>query len=234
MKHQEWYPGRVADQIAWLLNFGDKLPGKATALGLAPALVASLVADALWLAYLLQSWLDAVRAFSHGCTQTAIAAQTGFGPLMVLPGFTAPTLPNGVTPQTEGSLRRIFTAVQDIKNGHKLTDAIAAELGIVGGVATGPDYSLLQPIISAKVNGDQIDIKWGWQGNRAWLEACELWVDRNDGKGYVFLTIDSTPNSNDSHPFPTARAIWTYKAIYRMNDRQVGQWSQTVSVTVGA
>jgi hypothetical protein len=235
MKHQDYYPIRVADQVAWLLNFADKLPGRATALGLAPALVTALVADALWLAYVLQNWLDAVRAFSLGCTQTALAAQTGTGSAAVaLNTFTAPALPTGVTPQLPGSLTRIFTAVQDIKNGHKCTDAIAAELGLVGSAATGPDLTTVQPVIAAKISGSEVALKWGWQGNGAFLDACEIVVDRNDGKGYVPLTIDTTPNYNDTTPFPTAKAIWTYKAIYRLEDKQVGLWSQSVSVTVPA
>jgi hypothetical protein len=65
------------------------------------------------------------------------------------------------------------------------------------------------------------------------LESCEILVDRADTKGFVPLTIDTTPNYVDTHEFPTAKAIWTYKAIYRADDAQVGQWSQPVSVTVG-
>jgi hypothetical protein len=234
MKRQNYYPSRVADQIAWLLNFADKLPGKATLLGLAPATVTALVADALWLAYVLQNWLDAVRSFSLGCTQTAIAAQTGTGGLVTLPGFTAPVLPTGVTPQNEGSLTRIFTAVQDIKNGHKCTDAIAGELGLVGSADNGPDLTTVQPVISATVSGSEVDVKWGWQGNSAWLDSCEIQVDRGDGKGFVLLTIDTTPNYTDTQPFPTAKAAWSYKAIYRVADKQTGLWSATVSVAVPA
>jgi hypothetical protein len=33
--------------------------------------------------------------------------------------------------------------------------------------------------------------------------------------------------------FPAAKPIWTYKAIYRAGDSQVGRWSQPVSVAVG-
>ncbi len=47
------------------------------------------------------------------------------------------------------------------------------------------------------------------------------------------LTHDSTPNDIDTAPFPSAPAKWTYKAIYRVGDTQVGQWSAEVSVTVG-
>lgn len=234
MKHNTYYPSRMTDQIAWLLNFAGKLPGKATTLGLAPATVTALVADALWLAYVLQNWLDAVRSFSLGCTQIATAAQTGTGGLVTLPGFTAPALPNGVVPQNEGALTRLFTAVQDIKNSHKLTDAIAVELGIVGGADAGPDLTTVQPVINATVSGSGVNLGWGWQGNSAWLDACEIQVDRGDGKGFGLLTIDTTPNYTDTQAFPAAKTAWTYKAIYRVDDKQVGLWSAAVSLAVPA
>ena len=233
MKRIAYYPVRVADQVTWLLNLANTLPGQATALGLTTGQVNAIVADCLWLAYLLQTWLNEVRSFALGCTQTATAAQTGTGTSAIaLNTFTAPALPTGVTAQLPGSLTRIFTAVQDIKNGHKLTDAIAAQLGLVGSADTGPDLTTVQPVISAKVSGSNVEIKWGWGGNGAFLDACELQVDRNDGKGYVLLTIDTTPNYTDTTPFPTAKTVWSYKGIYRVNDTQTGLWSQVVTVTV--
>jgi hypothetical protein len=59
-------------------------------------------------------------------------------------------------------------------------------------------------------------------------------VDRGDGKGYGLLTIDTTPGYTDTQPFPAASVKWTYKAIYRLDDNQVGLWSQPASVTVPA
>jgi hypothetical protein len=75
---------------------------------------------------------------------------------------------------------------------------------------------------------------WGWGGNGDYLDSCEIQVDRGDGKGFVLLTIDTTPNYTDTQPFPATPTRWTYRAIYRANDAQVGVWSQTVSVTVPA
>lgn len=71
------------------------------------------------------------------------------------------------------------------------------------------------------------------RGTSAWLDACELQVDRGDGKSYVPLCVDTTPNYTDTQAFPTAKTIWSYRAIYRVDDRQVGVWSMTVNVTVG-
>ena len=151
----------------------------------------------------------------------------------MLPAFTPPVLPVGAVPVNLGALDRIFALVQQIKTSGKSTDTIDTNLGIVGSEDSGPDLTALRPDITAKVNGSQMDLKWGWQGNGAWLSSCEIVVDRGDGKGFVPLTIDTTPNYNDTQPFPAAKTIWTYKAIYRADDRQVGQWSAPVSVAVG-
>ena len=56
---------------------------------------------------------------------------------------------------------------------------------------------------------------------------------RGDGKGFITLASDSTPGYNDTQPIPAAPAKWTYKAIYRVGDAQVGLWSNPVSIMVG-
>jgi hypothetical protein len=58
-------------------------------------------------------------------------------------------------------------------------------------------------------------------------------VDRGDGKGFTLLTIDTTPNYTDTQSFPAGKSVWTYKAIYRVDDATVGIWSTPVSVPVG-
>lgn len=63
MKHNRWYPIRIADQLLWLANFIAKLAGHATTLGLTPADTAARIADARWIHYVLGAWLPAVRAW---------------------------------------------------------------------------------------------------------------------------------------------------------------------------
>ena len=58
-------------------------------------------------------------------------------------------------------------------------------------------------------------------------------MDRGDGKGFIPLAFDTTPGYMDTQPFPAAPVKWTYRAIYRVDDNQVGQWSKPVSVTMG-
>ena len=76
-------------------------------------------------------------------------------------------------------------------------------------------------------------VGWGWQGFSAFLDMLEIQVDRGDGKGFVFLTYDTTPNYTDTFPLPATPTKWKYRAIYRVGDAQVGVWSNMVEITVG-
>jgi hypothetical protein len=66
-----------------------------------------------------------------------------------------------------------------------------------------------------------------------YLSGCEIHVGRGDGKGSVLLTIDTVPDYVDTQPFPATKTVWSYKAIFRADDAQVGQWSKVVSGAVG-
>ena len=66
------------------------------------------------------------------------------------------------------------------------------------------------------------------------MDGLELWVDRGDAKGFVFLAIDTIPNYTDTQAMPPAgqSALCKYKAIYLQADQRVGQWSDVVSIPV--
>ena len=234
MKHKEYYPTNVPAQVLWLTNLQAKLAGHATALGLTTAQVTAALADLGWLLYVLQNWLTAVRSWGESCTQAATATQTGSGGVQELPVFDAPAPATGVSPVALGALTRIFALIQQIKASGKCTDEIAADLQIVGSAAGGPDFATLMPVFTVALLNGHVAVKWGWQGFGAWLDSCEIWVDRGDGKGFVFLTIDTTPGYTDTQPLPAAPAKWTYKAVFRQGEAQVGNWSAPVALTVGA
>ena len=52
-------------------------------------------------------------------------------------------------------------------------------------------------------------------GFSAFLDMLEIQVDCGDGKGWVFLTMDNTPNYTDTAPLPATPTKWKYRAIYR-------------------
>jgi len=235
MKKSNYYPAAQNDQIVWHTNFAGKLPGLAAVLNLTADQVKSAVADCGWMVYLLQFWLPATRNWSQTGTAAMAEAQTGDGSaLMVLPVFVAPALPTGVVPVNTGALNRIFALVQTIKNSGLCSDTNAGILGIVGSDQPGPDFTTLQPVISVSIVGGQVVVKWNFGGYSAFLDSCEIQVDRGDGKGFGLLTIDTTPGYTDTQPFPATKTVWTYRAIYQLNDARVGVWSQSVSIAVPA
>ncbi|HEY6169693.1 MAG TPA: hypothetical protein VI454_16765 [Verrucomicrobiae bacterium] len=234
MKRNTYFPSRAADQLVWLVNFCNKIAGHAAALGLTTQQVNDAKADCNWLVYVLQSWLGAVRAWALACTDAATEAQTGDGTaLMALPVFTVPALPTGVAPTNTGALNRIFALVQTIKDSGKATETIQTDLGIIGSEMTGPDMDTIQPSFKARVTAAGVDLPWTWNGHAAFLDMIEFQVDRSDGKGYVPLCSDTTPGYTDTFPKPATPTKWTYRAIFRVGDHQVGQWSNPVSVLVG-
>jgi hypothetical protein len=46
-------------------------------------------------------------------------------------------------------------------------------------------------------------------------------------------TPADTHDYTNATPFPAA-AVWKYKAIYRVGDARIGQWSDEASITVAA
>jgi len=238
-KRQAYYPCRAAEQILWLENFRNKVAAYQTVLGLSALQVAAAIADARWLVYLLGSWLPAVRSFAPACTDAANAAQAGTGNTMVLPVFTPPNLPPvdgtlpAVVPVLPGALDRVFALVATIKDTSGYTEAVGADLGLVGAQQSGPDYATLQPRLEHKVQAASVFIGWGWQGFSAYLDQLELQVDRGTGAGWTMLTWDTTPDYTDTTPFPATPTKWKYRAIYRVADTQVGLWSDVKEVVVG-
>jgi hypothetical protein len=65
------------------------------------------------------------------------------------------------------------------------------------------------------------------------MDGLEILVDRGTG-AFGFLALDTIPDYLDTAPLPAAgsSAVWKYKAIYRLADEQVGQWSDVASISV--
>lgn len=149
-------------------------------------------------------------------------------------GQIVPTLPAGFPPAVAaGIVRRFRDLVKRIKAIKSYTETIGQALGIEGAVQSGPDMATLQAILTLTIIGNAVLIGWGWQGYSAFLDLLEIQVDRGDGKGWVFLAMDTTPNYTDTFPHPATPTKWKYRAIYRVGDAQVGVWSNTVEITVG-
>lgn len=220
--------GAFADQLqAFKTAFGSYAAG----LGVAPAQVTAQAADADYFKYLTVSQTVMQNGSQQWTTWKDLMRDGGTPPASGMP--VPPVFPAAVPAVAPGVEARFRALVKQIKASAGYNTAIGEALGIEGAQQTGPDMSTLQPEIDATVSGGQVLVGWGWGGNSAYLDLCEIEVDRGGGQGFILLTYDSTPNYTDTAPFPATPTKWTYRAIYRVGDHRVGQWSKPVSVTVG-
>jgi hypothetical protein len=200
-------------------------------LGVSADQVASQRTDANYFSYVLDSQgSDAERRAAQWTAWKDIMRGDGSPPTAGAPA--PPALPGAVPPVAPGIEARFRALVKQVKAHANYNSAIGQALGIEGAAQTGPDLATVQPEITVEASGNTVVVGWGWGGNSAYLDLCEIQVDRADGKGFILLTYDSTPNYTDTQPFPATPAKWTYKAIYRVGDHQVGQWSKPVSLTI--
>jgi hypothetical protein len=130
-------------------------------------------------------------------------------------GQTMPVLPADFPPAVPaGIVARFRALVRRVKACRTYNTAMGLALGIEGSQPGGPDFATLRAILTLTLTGNAVLIGWGWQG-------------------FSFLTYDTTPDYTDTFPFPAVPTKWKYRAIYRVGDAQVGQWSHTGEITVG-
>ena len=110
------------------------------------------------------------------------------------------------------------------------TDAIGRDLGIIG-AEIDFDIETLKPEIRVVFDAGKPVIKWK-KGPHA--DGLNIYVDREDGKGFVLLATDMRPDYIDETPLPEGATSvrWTYKAVYVINDKETGQFSDQVVIAL--
>jgi hypothetical protein len=217
---------------AQLQTFKNVIANYSPLLGVTAAQITAQAADAAYYDYVLKCNKLMANAALQWTAWRNLTRAGGTPPASGAP--VAPVFPTAVTAVAPGIEVRFRALVQLLKANPNYNETIGLALGIEGSQQVGPDLTTVQPVIDAIISGNHVNVKWGWGGNSAYLDICELQVDRGDGKGFGLLAFDTTPNYTDTQPFPAAPATWTYRAIYRVGDAQVGVWSNPESVTVPA
>jgi len=211
------------------IQFRDNIGPYVATLELAAADITQQAADAAYFQALLPlcgTMTDASRQWTKWKSIT-LAGDLGDEPVL-------PAKPTGFPPSVPpGIVTRFTTLVRTIKNHKNYTPPIGQILGIEGEESSGPDLDVVHPALTLALSGGSVRVGWGWEGYSNYLDLCEIQVDRGDGRGFQLLTYDTTPSYEDTAPHPAAPAKWTYRAIYRIGDHQVGQWSPDVSISVG-
>jgi hypothetical protein len=230
MRRQTYYPSRIGDQVNWLDNYAVKLPIHGAALGVIAGDITASVNDAKYANYVLGTWLSAVRNFSPSTTDAVddVLAGSGSGP-MVLPTFTAPALPAGITAAIPGTLTRIFGLIAKMKLSAGYTEAIGTDLGIVGAAETEkalPKFSaeLLQ---GAGCQCVKLSFyKYNHMG---------VYIESRRGTGaWEFQAIDTENPYMDERPLLQAGTpeVREYRMRFWDKGTPNGDWTDVVRVTV--
>ncbi len=226
MATNSYMPSDDIGKVLLLEHLALTLPKYTSTFGISDAEMASIKADTLALrrAY---TYHHQVQSFAQDCTAQKNHLRdggSGKAEWPVMPEFIAvDTVPPGVIP-------RLSTLVAGIKAHKNYTEAIGRDLRLIGTeIVKNPDS--WKPVLKSKSSAGHPVICW----TKGYAAEIEIWADRGDGNDFVFYTINSEPDTLDKTPLPPkgAGVNWKYKAIYRLHNEQVGQWSDVMSISVG-
>lgn len=229
MAKKPFMPTTDLEKKQWLDNFADKLPNYAAKYNISAEEVTDMENSALYFSY----WLNGKnQTDEHNKKFTQFKNELRDG----IPAGATPSIPPvapvlGVAPTAvaPGIFVRAGALGNVIKSKHNYTVADGIDMGLEGAEDSSVPEDM-KPVLKIRlVEGGKPEVMWKKLG----MDGIELWVDRGTGT-FSFLSIDTVPNYIDTHALPAAgqTAIWKYKAIYRLDDGQVGEWSDVVSQTV--
>jgi hypothetical protein len=140
-----------------------------------------------------------------------------------------PTLPAAPAAVPGGIFNRISILVKKIKSSLNYTEAIGMDLGIIAPVQTF-DVNTLQPELSVNLEAGRPHIKC----TKGMADAIDLYVNRNDGNGFTLIGRLTKTDYLDIANLPTGTLLteWEYKAMYVIDNVNVGLMSSPVSVVV--
>ena len=208
-------------------QFAQKIGTYAPGLGLTPADVASVLADADYVGYCIFNQ-PGIQGYAQTVTNYKNLIRYGNG--NEVPGNfpVQPTLdpaPVTVAANVEGRFRSL---IQRIVHSPAYTTAMGEDLGIEAPV-TPFDPQQGKPSFSISLSsGGHPNLKWV----KGKFQGVEIF--KNTGNGWQRLDKDFSPDYIDKSPLPAPgqTANWSYKMIYLYKDEVVGSYSDEVSITV--
>lgn len=228
MATSRFIPSGDSDKVVWLNNFTTKMSLYATPLGVSSAELTALQKDNAYFSYII-SMMEVYRQnllnlSSYKNMLKHAVGQQHIGALPALPALA--TAPPAVS---EGIFDRVSKLVVRIKASLSYTDAIGSDLGVIA-PSENIDISTLQPDLKIVLEVGKPHLKW----KKGISDALDLYVDRNDGAGFVLAGRLTRNEYLDVTPLSGTKVFdeWKYKGIYVIADTQVGLFSKVTSVDV--
>lgn len=211
-------------KLGMLEHLVASLPPYASGLGVSATDLESLTADERALRYSITTQHQ-MQSNAHNWTAHKNLLRDGGADFASWPAIpkTDEAIPPVVAP---GIISRLSTLVAGIKAHKNYTEAIGQHLQLIGPkITVEPDT--WKPVLKCRYSAGNPVICW----TKGQASAIEIWVDR--GAGFVLFAVNNEPDTIDMTPLPVSGTNWKFKAIYRLHDKPVGQWSDVMNVAVG-
>ena len=223
----DWLPAREDELVTWFANLSAKIATYQVALGLTAPEVADIQANAT---VVQQSVLAVNQAKAEQQEWVAFKNLELYGPI----GEPTPSVPSAppvsISPKAPGIIRRTRDLVARIKSHPAYTEAMGADLGLIGPSPSPPP--------EIKPTGSATPLP-GFTASVAFVKAGHDGVDiesqRAAETAWTYLAFDAFSPYVDNRP-PLAAGQpeqRRYRIRYRDNDVPVGLFSDTLTVTVG-
>jgi len=211
--------------VAQLNTFREKIGGYAATLGLLPAEVVAVNADADYMAFVVlgaTSSKEYVQAWTSRKDRARKGTDPAMGPYPAPVDVTTP--PADVVPGIETRFRAL---VARIKANPNYTNDIGKDLGIVD---EQPSPEVTSPELSIKLVGTDPVLSF----KKGATDGIRLYSKRGSEASFSFLATDTQSPYVDNRPnvvlgTPEKRE---YHAFYFKNDAVVGVQGPTISITV--
>lgn len=227
MTKQFYLPRADEDKATWLNNFAAKLPLFAAKYSILSEEIMDIQQGAIYFNELL-NFRNQHEAFQSAITAYKNAIRDGLKNGGTLQPLSMP-MTHLSMPVAPGVFVRAKAIANRIKANIYYSKADGNDLSIEG-TATTLDTTTAKPVIKIRLgDGGHPEILW----KKDDFDAIEIYKQEADGE-LRLLAIDIQPNYIDTSTLPLIgkSAVWQYRAIYRRKDKQVGQWSDLVRITV--
>jgi hypothetical protein len=227
MKKSAYMPRTDEGKFLWLNNFAGKLQNHAATLGISQEQITAVQNDMQMMNYMINE----VNRMKNG-----LAERVGYKDILISGNGSEPQAPapvyQNVAPPTVvpfGIISRVSRLVRHIKSHENYNEAIGNDLGVIGS-DSDESISDMKPLLNVKLHAGKPVVEW----KKGHADSIDLYVNRGDGRGYVYLANDMSPHYTDEFPLPADSKMleWRYKGIYRIKDEQVGMFSDEVGILV--
>lgn len=222
MKHQDYFPLRIGNQVIWLRNFKLKLPTYVVPLGLVPGDVTDVLLDVDNAIYGLDDFrgaLETATAACYTCIDKALYDETMPGNIGWM-GFTPPA--GAPVAVAHGCLKRVFTYIADkIKDSTGYNEVIGHDLGTEGPEVAPPSPTVTPEFTLRTTSGGKLEVVW----TKNEFDGVKLAFDL--GAAGTQTDIDLRPHYTLNWlPTPGQSAVIKVRLRYLYKGEEFGNWSE--------